>query len=238
MNTEQFSRTERILGSQAMDQIHKAKILVFGVGGVGGYTVEALARSGVGQLDLVDNDDIVISNLNRQIIALHSTIGKLKVDAFKERIHDISPETIVNVYPCFYLPETGDQFDFTKYDYIVDAIDTVTAKIDIICKAEREGVPVISAMGCGNRLDPTRLVTTDIYNTKGDPLAKVMRYELKRRGIKKLPVVYSTEPPLKIVVDNEPQNGKRRSIPGSTAFVPSAAGIFLASKIITDIIHK
>ncbi len=238
MNTEQFSRTERILGSQAMDQIHKAKILVFGVGGVGGYTVEALARSGVGQLDLVDNDDIVISNLNRQIIALHSTIGKLKVDAFKERIHDISPETIVNVYPCFYLPETGDQFDFTKYDYIVDAIDTVTAKIDIICKAEREGVPVISAMGCGNRLDPTRLVITDIYNTKGDPLAKVMRYELKRRGIKKLPVVYSTEPPLKIVVDNEPQNGKRRSIPGSTAFVPSAAGIFLASKIITDIIHK
>ena len=238
MNTEQFSRTERILGSQAMDQIHKAKILVFGVGGVGGYTVEALARSGVGQLDLVDNDDIVISNLNRQIIALHSTIGKLKVDAFKERIHDISPETIVNVYPCFYLPETGDQFDFTKYDYIVDAIDTVTAKIDIICKAEREGVPVISAMGCGNRLDPTRLVITDIYNTKGDPLAKVMRYELKRRGIKKLPVVYSTEPPLKIVVDNEPQNGKRRSIPGSTAFVPSAACIFLASKIITDIIHK
>ena len=238
MNTEQFSRTERILGSQAMDQIHKAKILVFGVGGVGGYTVEALARSGVGQLDLVDNDDIVISNLNRQIIALHSTIGKLKVDAFKERIHDNSPETIVNVYPCFYLPETGDQFDFTKYDYIVDAIDTVTAKIDIICKAEREGVPVISAMGCGNRLDPTRLVITDIYNTKGDPLAKVMRYELKRRGIKKLPVVYSTEPPLKIVVDNEPQNGKRRSIPGSTAFVPSAAGIFLASKIITDIIHK
>ena len=232
----EFIRTELILGKEAIEKLSKARIAVFGVGGVGGYAIEALARSGVGTLDLIDNDTVSESNINRQIIATRKSVGLSKVEVMKQRILDINPNAIVNTYQCFYLPDKKDLFEFEKYDYIVDAIDTVTAKIDIICEAKKLNVPIISAMGCGNRLDPTKVTITDIYKTSGDPLAKIMRKELKDRRIKKLDVVYSTEKPLKplysITDDNNPN---RRGIPGSSAFVPPAAGLAIAYFVVKKI---
>lgn len=225
----QFSRTEMLIGADALEKLKNSRVAVFGVGGVGSYVVEALARSGVGTLDLVDNDTVNITNINRQLIALHSTVGKFKVDCAKERIVDINPDAKVNVYKTFYLPENADEFDFSQYDYIVDAIDTVTAKIDIIVKATELGVPVISSMGTGNKLDPTLFQINDIYKTEGCPLARVMRRELKKRGIEKLKVVYSKESAVKSPLED----GK--PIPASIAFVPSVAGLIIAGEVIKDI---
>ncbi len=205
------------------------------MGGVGSYVVEALARSGVGALDIVDNDKVAVSNINRQIIALHSTVGLDKVDVARERILDINPECKVETHKCFYLPESASEFDFSSYDYVVDAIDTVTAKIDIIMKCIELGTPIISSMGTGNKLDPTKLVVTDIYKTEVDPLAKVMRRELKKRGIKKLKVVYSTEAPIKPSADAELIKDDQRPAPGSIAFVPSVAGLIIAGEVIRDL---
>jgi tRNA A37 threonylcarbamoyladenosine dehydratase len=234
---EKFVRTAMVLGPSAVENLRTKRVAVFGIGGVGGNCAEALARSGVGTLDLIDSDDVCESNLNRQVFALHSTIGMKKTDAAKQRIMDISPETAVNTYPVFYLPETADTIDFSVYDYIIDAIDTVTAKLDIIERAGRCGVPVISSMGCGNRVDPSMLRIMDIYDTKGDPLAKVMRRELRKRGIKKLPVCCSLETPLKpLFPGSEEELKMRRSIPGSTAFVPPAAGIMIASYVVRKLI--
>lgn len=233
---EQYSRSELLLGSEAMDKLKNSRVAVFGVGGVGGFAVEALARCGVGTLDLIDNDTVSVTNINRQIIALHSTIGRLKTEVAAERVHDIDPDIKVNVHSCFFMPETADSFDFTQYDYVVDAIDTVTGKIEIIMRAKAASVPVISAMGAGNKLDPTAFRVTDIYKTKGCPLARVMRRELKKRGVDRLKVVYSEEEPITPRIGNEePQNG-RRSVPGSVSFVPSAAGLILAGEVIKDII--
>lgn len=226
----QFSRTEMLIGADALEKLKKSRVAVFGVGGVGSFVVEALARSGVGTLDLIDNDTVNVTNINRQLIALHSTVGKFKVDCARERILDINPEATVNVYKTFYLPENANDFDFTQYDYIVDAIDTVTAKIDIICRAEKLGVPVISSMGTGNKLDPTMFEVTDIYKTEGCPLARVMRRELKARDVKKLKVVYSKEKPQKC----GEENGK--PIPASISFVPSVAGLIIAGEVVKDII--
>ena len=225
---EEFIRTELLIGKQALEKMARAKVAVFGIGGVGGYVVEALARSGIGSLDLIDNDDVALSNINRQIIAIKDTVGLRKVEVAKKRVLSINPQIKVNTFDCFYLPEKADLFDFKKYDYIVDAIDTVTAKLDIIERAKQLNVPIISAMGCGNRLDPTRIVITDIYKTSGDPLAKIMRKQLKLRGIKKLDVVYSTEKPLKPLFELKEEGSKRRSIPGSSSFVPPAAGLAIA----------
>ena len=226
----QFSRFTKLLGESAVDKLALSRVAVFGIGGVGGYAVEALARSGVGTLDLIDNDTVALSNLNRQIIALHSTIGRYKVDAAEERIADINPAAKVNTYKMFYLPETADEFDFTEYDYIVDAVDTVSAKISLAERAYSAGVPIISAMGTGNKLDATCLTVTDINKTKVCPLAKVMRYELRKRGIKKLKVVYSEEIPIK------PEEDPRT--PGSTAFVPGAAGLIMAGEVIKDLLKE
>ena len=228
---EEFIRTQLIIGKEALEKMAKSKVAVFGIGGVGGYVVEGLARTGIGALDLIDNDDVALSNINRQIIATRDTVGQRKVDVAKNRVLSINPDIKVKTYDCFYLPEKRDEFDFTQYDYIVDAIDTVTAKLDIIEIANKLNIPIISAMGCGNRLDPTKIIITDIYKTYGDPLAKIIRKELKERGIKKLDVVYSTEKPLKPLFDiKEVENEtSRRSIPGSSAFVPSAAGLAIAS---------
>ena len=228
---EEFIRTQLIIGKEALEKMAKSRVAVFGIGGVGGYVVEGLARTGIGALDLIDNDDVALSNINRQIIATQDTVGQRKVDVAKNRVLNINPNIKVNTYDCFYLPEKRDEFDFTQYDYIVDAIDTVTAKLDIIETAKKLNIPIISAMGCGNRLDPTKIIITDIYKTYGDPLAKIMRKELKERGIKKLDVVYSTEKPLKPLFDIKEMENEtgRRSIPGSSAFVPSAAGLAIAS---------
>ena len=224
-NTEnRFSRTEALLGEQAMEKLKKARVAVFGIGGVGGHVVEALVRSGVGAVDIVDSDKVCLSNLNRQIIATESSIGKYKVDVMKERILDINPEAVVNVHKCFYLPETKDEFDFSQYSYVVDAVDTVTAKIQLVMEAAEAGVPIISSMGAGNKLDPTAFQVADIYKTSVCPLAKVMRRELKKRGIKKLKVVYSKEQP---VVKN--------AVPASVAFVPSVAGLIIAGEVIKDL---
>ena len=224
-NTEnRFSRTEALLGEQAMEKLKKARVAVFGIGGVGGHVVEALVRSGVGAVDIVDSDKVCLSNLNRQIIATESSIGKYKVDVMKERILDINPEAVVNVHKCFYLPETKDEFDFSQYSYVVDAVDTVTAKIQLVMEAAEAGVPIISSMGAGNKLDPTAFQVADIYKTSVCPLAKVMRRELKKRGIKKLKVVYSREQP---VVKN--------AVPASVAFVPSVAGLITAGEVIKDL---
>ena len=232
-----FSRTERLVGSEALDILKTSRVAVFGIGGVGGYTVEALARSGVGSFLLVDNDTVSLTNLNRQIIATTETLGKDKVDVMKERIVSINPDAQVERRKCFYLPETADSFDLSGYDYIVDAVDTVTAKIDLIVRADQLGVPVISAMGAGNKLDPTRFEVTDIYKTSVCPLAKVMRRELKKRHIKKCKVVYSKEQPVKPVTDIDEQSSKK-SIPGSIAFVPSVAGLIIAGEVIKDLIKK
>ena len=220
-----FSRTEALLGEQAMEKLKKARVAVFGIGGVGGHVVEALVRSGVGAVDIVDSDKVCLSNLNRQIIATESSIGKYKVDVMKDRILDINPEAVVNVHKCFYLPETKDEFDFSQYSYVVDAVDTVTAKIQLVMEAAEAGVPIISSMGAGNKLDPTAFQVADIYKTSVCPLAKVMRRELKKRGIKKLKVVYSREQP---VVKN--------AVPASVAFVPSVVGLIIAGEVIKDLV--
>ena len=225
----QFSRTEMLIGADALEKLKKSRVAVFGVGGVGSFVAEALARSGIGTLDIIDNDTVNITNINRQLIALHSTVGKYKVDCAKARIQDINPDATVNVYKTFYLPENADEFDFAQYDYIVDAIDTVTAKIDIICRAEVLGVPVISSMGTGNKLDPTMFEVTDIYKTEGCPLARVMRRELKVRGVKKLKVVFSKEKPHRC----SEESGK--PIPASISFVPSVAGLIIAGEVIKDL---
>lgn len=244
----QFSRTELLLGKDAVERLKNSRVAVFGIGGVGGHTVEALARSGVGTLDLIDNDTICLTNLNRQIYALHSTVGKYKADVAKERILDICPDITVNVHKCFFLPDTADQFDFTQYDYVVDAIDTVTGKLEIIKRAKAAGVPVISAMGAGNKLDPTAFRVTDIYKTQVCPLARVMRNALRKLGIKDVKVVYSEETPVRTVSDadvscredceGERESAIRRDIPGSNAFVPSVAGLIIASEVIKDLVKS
>lgn len=233
---EQFARTELLLGQEAMELLSKARVAVFGVGGVGGYVCEALARSGVGSFDLIDSDVVAESNINRQIIATHKTVGQYKVDVMKERILDINPDADVRVYKCFFLPENAQDFPFAEYDYVVDAVDTVTAKIELVMKAKACNVPIISSMGAGNKLDGSRFQVADIYKTKVCPLAKVMRRELKLRGVKKLKVVYSEELPITPATSTEEAPKGRRAIPGSVAFVPSVAGLILAGEVIKDLI--
>ncbi len=231
---ETFSRTELLFGADAMKTLAASRVAVFGIGGVGGYVVEALARSGIGALDLIDNDQVCLSNLNRQIIATHETIGQYKVDAAKERIRQIHPDCQVKTYRLFYMPETAEQFDFYQYDYVVDAIDTVTGKLELADQAYRCGTPIISSMGAGNKVDPTAFEVTDIFKTSVCPLAKVMRHELKKRGIPKLKVVYSKEKPITPQGCNA-QDPHRRQVPGSNAFVPSVAGLILAGEVIKDL---
>jgi tRNA A37 threonylcarbamoyladenosine dehydratase len=249
----QFSRTELLLGKDNMEKLAAARVCIFGIGGVGGYVAEALARCGVGHLELVDNDVVCLSNLNRQIIATHQTLGQYKVDVMKERILSINPLAEVVVHKCFYLPENQAQFDFTNYDYVVDAIDTVSGKIALVLQAEASGTPIISSMGAGNKLDAVAFRVADIYQTSVCPLAKVMRKELKKRGVKKLKVVYSRELPLKarsgegtgrlaaeeMNTEENPAQAvaSRRSIPGSVAFVPSVAGLIIAGEVVKDLIH-
>ena len=233
---EELSRTEMLVGSLGIENLNAARVAVFGVGGVGGYVAEALARSGIGALDLIDSDTVNLSNINRQIIALHSTVGQYKVDVMKARIADINPDCKVEVYKCFFLPENQHLFDFTKYSYVVDAVDTVTAKIQLVLQAEAAGVPIISSMGAGNKLDPTAFEVADIYKTSVCPLAKVMRRELKQRGVKKLKVVYSREEARKPLGGAEQGiTPQKRATPGSTAFVPSVAGLIIASEVVKDI---
>ena len=233
---DMFSRTRMLLGDAAMDRLQNARVAVFGVGGVGGHVVEALVRSGVGALDLVDSDRVELSNLNRQIIATRDTLGRLKVDAAKARVLSINPDCQVQTHPIFFLPETADQFDFTQYDYVVDAIDTVAGKLQLIEAAKAAGVPVISSMGAGNKLDPTAFRVADISETSVCPLARVMRRELRKRGIEHVKVVYSTEPALSPAPADE-ETG-RRSTPGSVAFVPAVAGLVLAGEVIKDLIKS
>ena len=228
---DQFSRTRLLLGKDAMEKLKNARIAVFGIGGVGGYTVEALARSGVGALDLIDNDTINLSNLNRQIVALHSTVGQYKVDVMKARIADISPQTKVTTHRVFFLPETADSFDFSQYDYVIDAVDTVSAKLSIIEKAVSADVPVISCMGTGNKLNPTALQVTDISKTSGCPLARVMRRELRARGITHLPVVFSGEQPFRAVAAQKDETSGKMP-PASAVFVPATAGLLLANEVV------
>lgn len=232
---KQFERTELIFGSENMEKLSHARVAVFGVGGVGGYTVEALARSGVGTLDLIDRDTVSESNINRQILATHQTIGRCKVEVARERILSINPQATVHTYPVFFMPDTAEQFDFGIYDYVVDAIDTVTGKIELVMRAQEAGVPIICSMGAGNKLEPTAFEVADLYQTSVCPLAKVMRRELKKRGVKKLKVVYSKEKPVKLVSEMTEEN--RRQVPGSNAFVPSVAGLIIAGEVIKDIIQ-
>ncbi len=229
-----FSRTQLLYGKDIMEKFSHSKIAVFGIGGVGGYTVEALARSGIGALDLIDSDKVCLSNINRQIYALHSTIGKYKVDVAKERIADINPECTVRTFKTFYLPETADEFELSQYDYIVDAVDTVTAKIELVVQAQKSGTEIISSMGAGNKLDPSRFEVSDIYETSVCPLAKVMRRELRARGIEHLKVVYSKEIPITPEYTPSEFSGKKR-IPGSTAFVPSVVGLIIAGEILNEL---
>lgn len=232
--TNQFSRTELLVGAGTLERYKNARVAVFGIGGVGGYVVEALARSGIGTLDLIDNDTVSLTNLNRQIIATHSSIGRYKVDVERERVLDINPDAVVHAYRCFYLPETAEQFDFRAYDYVVDAIDTVTGKLELIMQAEKAHTPVISSMGAGNKLDASAFEVADIYETSVCPLAKVMRRELKKRGIEKLKVVYSKETPLVPEAGGEQTDG-RRPFPGSMAHVPAAAGLIVAGEVLRDL---
>ena len=231
----EFSRAGLLLGDAAMEKLRHSRVAVFGVGGVGGYAVEALARSGIGTLDLIDNDTVSLSNINRQIIALHSTLGRLKVDVAAERIRDICPDTIVHRHACFFLPENAGQFDFSQYDYVIDAIDTVSGKIEIILRSQAAGVPVISAMGAGNKLNPGAFKVADIYDTKVCPLARAMRSLLKKKGVKQLKVVYSEEEAIKPREEID-ENG--RILPGSVAFVPPVMGLMLAGEVIKDLIQK
>ncbi|MCR5594652.1 MAG: tRNA threonylcarbamoyladenosine dehydratase [Lachnospiraceae bacterium] len=222
---EQYERTQMLFGEEALEKLARSHVAVFGIGGVGGYVCEALARSGVGYFDLIDKDTVSVTNINRQIIALHSTVGRYKTDVMKERIADIDPDIVVKAFRCFFLPENAGEFDFTKYDYVVDAVDTVTAKIELIMRTKEAGVPIISSMGTGNKLDPGGFMVADIYETKECPLAKVMRHELKKRDIDSLKVVYSEEKPIKT----------GSSVPGSNSFVPSSAGLMIASEVIKDL---
>lgn len=237
----QFSRTEILLGSDALSSLKNARVAIFGIGGVGGFTCEALARCGVGSLDLIDNDTVSLTNLNRQIIALHSTIGQPKVEVMKERILDINPECNVRTFQCFYLPETKNLFDFKNYDYIVDAVDTVTAKIQLILQAKEAGLPIISSMGAGNKLDPAKFEVADISETSVCPLARVMRQECKKRGIKNVKVVYSKEKPAPSKLsESEKKSAEQKGnglAPGSISFVPSVAGLIIAGEVIKDLIR-
>ncbi len=234
---ETFARTELLIGEDGLETLRKARVAVFGIGGVGGYAVEALARSGVGHFLLVDNDVVGESNLNRQIIALRSTLGRYKTAVMKERIADICPETEVETQECFFLPEHADRFDFGAFDYVVDAIDTVSGKLELAVSCQKAGTPLISAMGAGNKLDPSRFEVTDIYRTKGCPLAKVMRRELRKRGIERLKVVYSTEEPKKPLRQILGGDG-RKVTPGSMVFVPGTAGLLLASEVVKDLLER
>ncbi len=240
---DEFSRTQLLLGEEAMVKLKNSHIAVFGVGGVGGFAVEALVRSSVGTIDIFDNDTVSLTNINRQIIALHDTVGQNKVDVMKSRALAINPQLKINAHNCFFMPDNADNYDFAAYDYIIDAIDTVKGKIEIITRADKAGVPVISCMGAGNKLDPTRFEVADIYKTSVCPLARVMRRELKNRGIKKLKVVYSKEEP---ILPADPagrkeeaasENTQRRSVPGSIAFVPSVAGLIAAGEVIKDLVN-
>lgn len=232
-----FSRTELLLGQEKMERLTRARVAILGIGGVGGYVAEALARSGIGSFLLVDNDKVSVSNINRQIIAANSTIGRYKVAVMKERILDINPSAEVEIRQCFYLPENADQFDFRQYDYVVDAVDTVTAKLEIITQAGKAGTPVISSMGAGNKLNAAGFEVADIYQTSMCPLAKVMRRELKKRGVSALKVVYSKEQPIQPqgTLDKEPPEEGRRAVPGSVAWVPSVAGLILAGEVVKDL---
>ena len=242
--SEQFSRTELLLGAEAIEKLGNSRVAVFGVGGVGGYVCEALARSGVGAIDLIDDDKVCMSNINRQIIATTKTIGRYKTEVMQERIQDINPDARVITHNCFFLPENASSFPFKEYDYVVDAVDTVTAKIELIMKCKENDVPVISSMGAGNKLDASAFRVADIYKTKVCPLAKVMRRELKKRGVEKLKVVYSEEMPIKPYNNGKEDNTEdmdnrsavRRSIPGSVAFVPSVAGLIIAGEVVKDIV--
>ena len=245
----QFSRTELLLGKEAMDKLENARVAVFGIGGVGGYVCEALVRSGVGAFDLIDDDKVCLTNLNRQIIATRKTVGQYKTEVMRDRILEINPNVDVHIHKCFFLPENADEFPFEEYDYVVDAVDTVTAKIELIMRAKEAGTPVISSMGAGNKLDASAFRVADIYKTKVCPLAKVMRRELKKRGVKKLKVVYSEEQPIRPIEDMAiscrshcicPPGAahkctERRDIPGSVAFVPSVAGLIIAGEVIKDL---
>ena len=237
-NPNPFSRTELLLGHDAMEALARARVAVFGGGGVGGYVCEALARSGVGALDLIDDDRVSLSNINRQIIATRSAVGRLKTEVMAERIADINPDAAVCVHNRFVLPENVEEFPFDEYSYVVDAVDTVAAKLELAVRATALGVPIISAMGAGNKLDPTQLVVSDIYRTSVCPLARVMRHELRKRGVKQLKVAWSTEPPVeaKGAPDEEPGAHPRRSIPGSTAFVPPAMGLVIAGQVVRDLV--
>lgn len=234
---EMFTRTAMLLGEEAIEKLKAARVAVFGIGGVGGYVTEALVRAGVGALDLIDNDVVCESNLNRQIIATRSALGRAKTEVMAERIRDINPQCEVRIYNCFYLPENSAGFDFSQYDYVVDAIDTVTGKIQLVMQATEAGVPIISSMGTGNKLNPTQLEVADIYKTSVCPLAKVMRRELKVRGIERLKVVYSKEEPLKPTALIEEEETVRRATPGSVSFVPSVAGLIIASEVIKDLVQ-
>lgn len=247
---EQSVRFEMLIGAEGLERLRQSRVAVFGLGGVGGYVVEALARAGIGALDLIDNDRVALSNLNRQIIALHSTVGLTKVEAATARVHDIDPTIRVQGFQCFYLPANRDQFDFAAYDYVVDCIDTVTAKLDLVMQCRAAGTPIISALGTGNKLDPSKLELADIYDTAVCPLARIMRKELRRRGVEHLKVVYSREEPITPKFQPEPEQSaslppedpeaygnNRRSVPGSSPFVPPAAGLIIASAVTRDIIR-
>jgi len=248
----QFSRTELLFGKEAMDKLAGSKVAVFGIGGVGGYVCEALVRSGVGAFDLIDDDKVCLTNLNRQIIATRSTVGKYKTDVMRDRMLDINPNVEVEVHKCFFLPENADDFPWDSYDYVVDAVDTVTAKIALVMKCKEKNIPIISSMGAGNKLDGSQFKVADIYKTKVCPLAKVMRRELKKRGVKKLKVVYSEEIPTRPIEDMaiscrnncicppgaEHKCTERRDIPGSVAFVPSVAGLIIAGEVVKDLCKK
>lgn len=229
---ERFLRTEALFGTEAMAKLKNSRVIIFGVGGVGGHATEALVRSGVGHITIVDFDKVEETNINRQLVALTSTIGKSKVEALKDRLIDINPELDINAIEKFYLPDNENEFDLSKYDYIIDAVDNMSAKISLVVRANELNVPIISAMGAGNKVEPTMLEVSDIYKTSVDPLAKILRHELRNRGIKKLKVVYSKEEPIKVDLKDE----KRRAIPGSTSFVPPAMGLIIASEVIKDLI--
>lgn len=232
MEENQFERTALLLGKASVEKLAEKRVAVFGVGGVGGFVCEGLVRAGIGAIDIVDKDIVAISNINRQLIALHSTVGKNKVDVLEERLKDINKNLIIKKYKCFFLPETSETFDFREYDYVVDAIDTVTGKIELILKAKEAEVPIISAMGAGNKLDPTAFQVSDIYKTSVCPLARVMRRELKKRGVEKLKVVYSKEEPIK------PQFEEGEEVvPGSISFVPPVVGLIIAGEVVKDLIR-
>lgn len=246
---DQFSRTQLLIGKDGIDRLRASHVAVFGIGGVGGYVCEALVRSGVGAFDLIDDDKVCLTNLNRQIIATRRTVGKYKAEVMAERMREINPDVDIRIHKCFFLPENADEFPFAEYDYVVDAVDTVTAKLELVMKAQALRIPIISSMGAGNKLDPTAFRVTDIYQTKMCPLAKVMRIECRKRGVKKLKVVYSEEKPTRPIEDMSiscrthcicPPGAKhkcteRRDIPGSTAFVPSVVGLIIAGEVVKDL---